>query len=215
MKRLYYYLIQRVIPRFLGRMIKLLSTLLSMTYSYKVNGFDQFNQIAKDEGAVLALWHQKLVIIPPILSKFTPFSYAALVSNSKEGEILSQVVNSYKRGRAVRIAHNAKSAGLVGAIDTVKQGLVLVITPDGPRGPSQEVKGGIFTIAKNADAHIFPINWTSDTCWNLKTWDKMLIPKPFSTITVSIGAPLPKETAHFEKKEAAALLKTKIDQISW
>jgi len=189
MKRAYYFFIQKVVPRVLGKVFKGICSMLSLTYKYECHGFHEFNQGTGRK--ILALWHQKLFIIPPILQKFTPFSYAALVSKSKDGEILSQVIESYKRGSAIRIAHNAKSAGLVGSIDAItKENKVLVITPDGPRGPSKEVKGGIFTIAKNAEALIYPLNWSSDTCWRLGTWDKMEIPKPFSKIRVVIGKAL-------------------------
>lgn len=194
MMRAYYFLIQKIIPCILARAIKAATLLISMTYSYKIHGFEQFIEEAKNKPAILALWHQKLLIMAPILLKFTPFFYAALVSKSKDGEILSQVIESYKRGESIRIAHNAKSAGLIGAIGSIKnRQRVLVITPDGPRGPSQEVKKGVFLIAKNASAQIFPMNWRAESSWFLSTWDKMEIPKPFTTINVYIGSALPKD----------------------
>ena len=212
MKRLYYYTIQKIIPRLLGRIIKAAAALLTMTCRFELRGFDRFVQDAKGRPAILALWHSKLNLAPAILTKNTSLNYAALISKSKDGEIIAEVINAYgKRGEAIRVAHSAKFGGLIGAIDTIRKGeRVLVITPDGPRGPAKEVKVGIVAMAEKSGAVIFPMGWSCNTCWKLKTWDQMSIPKPFSKIAVSIGAPItPEELMSHES--AAALIKERID----
>ncbi|CRX37891.1 lysophospholipid acyltransferase family protein [Estrella lausannensis] len=212
MKRLYYYTIQKIIPRILGRIIKAAAALLTMTCRFELKGFDRFIKEAKGRPAILALWHSKLSLAPALLTRHTPFNYAALISKSKDGEIIAEVINAYGiRGEAIRVAHSAKFGGLIGAIDRVRKGeRVLVITPDGPRGPARQVKGGIVAMALKSGALIFPMGWTCDTCWTLKTWDQMGIPKPFSKITVSIGAPInPDELTDHEM--AATLIKERID----
>lgn len=210
MKQAYYFIIQKIIPRMIARVVKGAAGLLSLTCRFELKGFDRFAKEAKGRPAILALWHCRLPLAPVILVRYTPFNYAALISKSKDGEIISAVINAYGvRGVSIRIAHSSKSAGLIGAIDRAKTGdRIIVVTPDGPRGPAKEAKGGIVTLAKKAEALIFPLGWSCESCWKLKTWDQMCIPKPFSKVTVSIG-----EAIHPDelKENAETLLKERID----
>ena len=64
------------------------------------------------------------------------------------------------------------------------------MTPDGPRGPLYKVKPGIAMAAKEAQATIIPLTWDADHFWELKTWDKLKLPKPFTCIRVVLGDPI-------------------------
>jgi hypothetical protein len=93
-------------------------------------------------------------------------------------------------------------------IDELKtNGRIVAITPDGPKGPLYQVKPGAVIAAKEAGAPIIPLTWDAKPCWHLSTWDKMMLPKPFSTIHVKFGPPviIPKE-GDGAKQENAALL---------
>src|SRR5262249_41681403 len=67
---------------------------------------------------------------------------------------------------------------------------VIIITPDGPRGPRYIAKPGIAAAACETGAHVVPFSWTATRFWQLGTWDKMLLPKPFSTLLVTFGDPI-------------------------
>ena len=67
---------------------------------------------------------------------------------------------------------------------------VLVITPDGPKGPPYKIKKGILFAAAASSSKIFPLTWKASRFWQLPTWDHAQIPKPFSRIAISIGVPV-------------------------
>ena len=192
MIELWYSFKHRVIPKIIAFFAKGLLKLLMKTVRLVPQGVDQFVAATRQQRCLLALWHQQLPIVPELLHHLTPNTrYAALVSRSQDGEILASLAESYRHGRAIRVAHNKKIVALNTATDAVIAGNdILVITPDGPRGPSRHAKGGIYHIAKRADAAIVPLSWQADHYWELNSWDRMRFPRPFSTIYVRFGAPL-------------------------
>lgn len=168
---------------------KNLMRLLLWTCRVQVEGVEQFCQLATKEKCMLALWHNRLAIAPFILNRYTPrFIYAALVSASRDGEILSTIVHSYQNGRTIRVSHQARYQALRTLVRHVEERKeIVIITPDGPRGPRYEVKPGLALAALEAQAHIVVFNWQAKRYWQLKTWDGLRLPKPFTTIQVSFS----------------------------
>ncbi len=160
---------------------------LLWTCRVRVEGVEHFCQLVTQEKCMLALWHNRLALVPFILDRYTPkFIYAALVSASRDGEILSTIVLSYKNGRTIRVSHQARYQALRTLVRHVEERKeIVVITPDGPRGPRYEVKPGIALAALETQAHVVAFNWQAKHYWQLNTWDGLRLPKPFTTIQVS------------------------------
>jgi lysophospholipid acyltransferase (LPLAT)-like uncharacterized protein len=66
----------------------------------------------------------------------------------------------------------------------------VVITPDGPRGPAYELGPGIVFLAQKSDALVLPMNLEYSRCWRLGSWDRFIIPQPFSKVRVLISRQL-------------------------
>ena len=66
----------------------------------------------------------------------------------------------------------------------LQEGLDVCITPDGPRGPRYSFHPGVIKLAQSTGAPIVPIHASYASAWRLKTWDGLVIPKPFSRVTV-------------------------------
>jgi lysophospholipid acyltransferase (LPLAT)-like uncharacterized protein len=158
------------------------------TCKFRIEGIEQFNRISKEKKCILMVWHNRLALVAEILHRYAPQNqYAAVVSNSKDAEPLALLATSYK-GKTIRVSHDARYQALRRMTYHLKQRKdVVIITPDGPRGPRYEVKPGIAIAAKHSSAHIFPLSWSASHFWQFGTWDKMILPKPFSTIMINIG----------------------------
>lgn len=166
--------------------------LLMSTCRLRIEGLERFVQTASQTPCILVLWHNRLAIAADILTRKAPrFVYAAFVSKSRDAEILAALAESYGQGRAIRVPHNARHAALNKAVQCLKEGQILVITPDGPRGPVYSVKPGVLLAAKASQASLIPFSWQADRYWEFKTWDKLCLPKPFAKIQVTFGSPLP------------------------
>lgn len=173
--------------------------LLLKTCKYTVSGGENLKSSAKKGSSIIMLWHNHLPLIgTSILTAAPKLSYCAFISNSKDGDIAAEYTTSYKIGSTIRVPHDSREAALKTLISRLKMKRdIAIITPDGPRGPRHKIKPGIAIAAKETNASIIPFTWTSDKYWELKSWDKMQIPKPFSTIQASFGTPitLPKESS--------------------
>lgn len=217
MKKLYYFIIQKTLPQFFASLFKAVLHLLIKTCRVEVTGLETFKKSQKDKACILALWHSRLAIAPELLKKFAEeFRYAALISRSRDGEIISTVVESYPQAISVRVSHNARFAGLKEAIFEIKkEGRILVITPDGPRGPPKKVKLGLAKAQVMAEALVIPLSWSASSCFTLSTWDKMQIPKPFSKIKVVFGNPIfPDVEENNLKVEEGLLLADELSRLS-
>lgn len=174
-------LIAKLSNRFMYFLIK--------TCRLKIEGLDQFCELVSKEKCILMLWHNRLAPTAFILSKFTPhIHYAAIISGSRDGDILSYIVHSYKNGSAIRVPHLARYQALQNIIRHVDEGKqIVIITPDGPRGPCYELKPGIAIAALKTQAHVIALNWEAESYWEFKTWDRFRLPKPFTTIRITFS----------------------------
>jgi lysophospholipid acyltransferase (LPLAT)-like uncharacterized protein len=170
---------------------------LLWTCRIRIIGLEAFKECVKRHKCILILWHNRIVIGPSLFVKYTPdIGYAALVSASRDGEILSQVIHSCKNATTIRVPHLDRYKTLHDIIAHVKENKsILIMTPDGPRGPCYVVKQGIAIAAKETGAHLVVFDWEGSSFWQLRSWDRLRIPKPFSNITVSLRVCEPLEGA--------------------
>jgi lysophospholipid acyltransferase (LPLAT)-like uncharacterized protein len=190
LKKLKRFVSGRILPFLAVKVGQRLLHLLLWTCKWKIEGLEYFKETAKNEKCILMLWHNRLALAPFILTRFAPeFIYAAFISNSRDGELISAIVHSYKNGRTIRVPHNARHEALRELIMHLKEKKdVIVITPDGPRGPLYKLKQGAALAALETSAQTVSLNWSAKKYWEFGSWDKLRIPKPFTTIRV-----------HFEK----------------
>lgn len=197
-----------ILPYPMAYVVKYTLRLILWTCRVDVEGLENFIACSRNHRCVLSLWHNRLAIVPEVLKRFTSgLTFNAVISKSRDGEPLAILVNSYREGKTIRVAHDDRYGALRQVISSIKHGPdILVITPDGPRGPRYELKPGIVLAARATGAHVVPFSWTANTFWRLKTWDGFMLPKPFSTIRATFGAPvlLP---AGASIEESAILLK--------
>ena len=78
----------------------------------------------------------------------------------------------------------------VEAIRALKSGGSLAMTPDGPRGPSGEVQGGVMLMAQKSGAPLIPVGVSASPRWLAKSWDRFLIPLPFAKGMLIAGEPI-------------------------
>src|SRR5690606_11011224 len=84
----------------------------------------------------------------------------------------------------------ASARQLANLVRQVKAGRDAYITPDGPEGPSYEIKPGITFIAQKADATILPLGAYARRGYRVPRWDRYVMPYPFSKIAIQIGKPI-------------------------
>jgi lysophospholipid acyltransferase (LPLAT)-like uncharacterized protein len=168
-----------------------LSKLWSYTLRVHRSGFEALEDLAaRDERFILTFWHRRLFMMPlayPFHRKGR--GVAILSSDSKDGERSAATWRWFGIHAVRGTASDDGAKALVRMIQAVRQGWDFGITPDGPRGPLMELKPGTIALARKTGAWIVPVTLAFDRCFELKTWDRMVIPYPFATCTVRFGKP--------------------------
>ena len=135
-----------------------------------------------EEQHIIACWHSDLLMIPVYRHIRPNHSASAIISQHKDGEIVAKVL-SYLSIKALRgsTRKGAKKV-LLEAIRAVREGEEVQISPDGPKGPRHHINDGAVALAQKENLPIMIIGYVADRYWQLKSWDRFVIPKPFAKI---------------------------------
>lgn len=156
----------------------------------RIEGWSHFVEGTKGP-SIIALWHDRLLVMPHFLRRLaTDRSYCALISHSRDGQLLQCAAASFANLSCLSIPHDRKAHVLREAAQALRLEKILLVTPDGPRGPHHKIKPGLIAIAALAGANIIPMTWSATRVWTLPTWDRMAIPLPFSKVTLRFGQPV-------------------------
>jgi len=142
-----------------------------------------------DEGKRLVFfcWHNQLALS---VGKSGRYKFVSMISRSKDGDILTPLVESF--GHAVVRASSSKgaSAGIIEMLEFMNNGYYAAMAVDGPKGPKYEAKPGILYLAKKADCIIIPVLGDCDRFFRFGSWDNFILPKPFAKIDLHLCAPI-------------------------
>ncbi len=164
-------------------MYKTLSSQLVITQEHYQNPQQQ---------VIYGMWHNRILVsvvtyIEYMQSIKANKSLYVLTSASKDGELIAGMMKVVGIKTIRGSSHKkAKAAGLE-IYRTLKTGKDICITPDGPKGPIYQLKPGLIQIAAKTQVPILPIKVEYADYWELPTWDKFKIPKPFSKVKVTYG----------------------------
>lgn len=137
--------------------------------------------------ALLAIWHGRLLYFIPFYRHKTG---TVLVSPSRDGELISQVLARFGIHATRGSSSRGGREGLRQLVERVRQGCYGAFTPDGPRGPRYHVKAGLVSAAKKTGAPVLPVVYNAKWKRVLRSWDRFIIPLPFSRIVVVYGKPI-------------------------
>lgn len=146
---------------------------------------ENLKEIKPKRPFIIAFFHQDEICLLP---HFAFTHLGVLVSISKDGEIMNGILNNLGfttiRGSSSRKA----VSGLIAAIRHVKNGHKFCLAVDGPKGPIYKVKDGIIAIQNKAQVPILPLRCKALKYWQSeKSWNKAIMPKPFSKVIIHLG----------------------------
>ena len=161
--------------------------------------------INSNKVCIISMWHSRIFVFPKFLQNRIHFS--AVVSSHGDGEILSRIMNSYGY-HIIRGSSRHKSfSAMSGMIRSIKAGVNIGITPDGPIGPRYKIKGNISEFANRFSLPILPVCYSATNAKVLRTWDRFIIPIPLlSEIFIEIGEPIIPNTPRTEGKELEKIM---------
>jgi len=158
---------------------------------YRVKIVDPNDYIRQARGMVTVTWHNRLLFFPAVFPKETRKRTVAVVSASRDGQYITDLISFFGL-RSLRGSSSRRGAqAQLEAVHAIRDGFHVSFTPDGPRGPRYHMQPGPVHLASKTGASIIPIAINASRYWEITSWDRFQIPKPFSRLTLVLGDAIP------------------------
>jgi len=187
----------------------LLIRALGRSWRITTEGPDPFEQ---PERVVGALWHQGLLVAA---YRWRGRGVAVPVSQSRDGDLIDGVLRRLGFAESPRGSSSRGASALLRAlVRLTRQGTVVAVLPDGPRGPAREAKPGVLALAGMTGAGLVPLGIAARPCLRFGSWDRTLLPLPFARVHCVYGTPLrvPKRTEDLEARKRQ--LEASLDRVT-
>lgn len=175
--------------KLIGFLGSLFIRLWMRTLHYRYNIADPRIDIRYRRGTeryIYALWHE-VMLFPVHLG--TGLGVHILVSQHSDGEIITQIAERLGF-RAIRGSTTRGGARAVLELLEMAERSHVAITPDGPRGPRRRVQGGLIYLASRSGRPIVPLGFAAVRGWRAASWDRFLLPRPYTTVFAVAGPPI-------------------------
>jgi len=161
---------------------------------------------------VYSFWHQCTFAATYL---WRNLDIRVMSSTSFDGEFTARMIRRFGfvpvRGSSSRGAVR----GLLGMRKEIDAGYTVAFTIDGPRGPRFVTKPGPVLLARSSGVPMAVFHIAIDRCWTLRTWDRLLVPKPFSRALMRVGSliPVPEDMPSEQLDHYNALLQSSLDRV--
>ena len=179
----------RKLPSWLYHVVAGLIRLSKLTMRFSVK--DPHGAMRMDKlPYVTVTWHNRLLFFPAVFSKEFRARTRALISPSRDGQYVSDLVGCFGVGSVRGSSNKRAAAALREALETLRAGNNVSVTPDGPRGPKYKMSLGPVILASMTGAPLLPIAVNASRYWEIPSWDRFQIPKPGARLELVLGEPL-------------------------
>jgi len=183
-----YSLKERILIRLADWFFYALANLIGKTMHFETEELELAERALPGETLpILVLWHNRIFSCAYLWRKS---GYVILVSQSFDGEYIARFAQRLGYGAVRGSSTRGGARALAKLIGLMREGIRAVFTVDGPRGPRYVAKTGACLLAKKTQNPIYPVLVEAREFWEINSWDKLQIPKPFTRAKVFIGQPI-------------------------
>lgn len=148
-------------------------------------------QTVPDEPVIFAFWHSDLLMQPYLYYRFRKIPKAnVLISEHFDGQIIARIMRYFKLGTIHGSTTRGGAKVLIQGLKSLSEGFDIGITPDGPKGPRYEVSEGVVVMAQKRHAKVIVYHCVPSSYWQLPSWDRFVIPKPFGRLDFYASEPI-------------------------
>ncbi|HME36006.1 MAG TPA: lysophospholipid acyltransferase family protein [Candidatus Sulfotelmatobacter sp.] len=188
--------------------IRLIGPTLRVSVSYEEGGQKTLDQ----RPLIASFWHSCMI---PATYIWRDMGIRVMSSDSYDGQYMGRIIHKFGfvavKGSSSRNAVRA----LLGLRRALGEGWTVAFTLDGPRGPRHKVKPGPVALARSAGLALTMFHAAVDKAWVLNSWDRMMIPRPFSRVLVRFGKliPVPADATDEDVERYTAELQAALDRV--
>ena len=162
--------------------------MLGRTLRWRVDGYRHLEDIlGADQQPVMAFWHGRIL---PATYFFRNRGIVVMISENFDGEWIGRLIQKF----GFEVARGSTSRGGRRALVQLRHAMSACkpagFAVDGPRGPARVAQPGAVWLARLTGNPILPFHFEADRSWNLSSWDRGQVPKPFSHVALAIGEPI-------------------------
>jgi lysophospholipid acyltransferase (LPLAT)-like uncharacterized protein len=156
-------------------------------------------QTVPSEPVIFAFWHGDLLLQPYLYYQFRKIPKAnVLISDHFDGQIIARIMRYFKLGTIHGSTTRGGAKVLIQGLKSLSEGYDIGITPDGPKGPRHVMSDGAVVMAQKRNAKVIVFHCVPSSYWQLSSWDRFTIPKPFGTLDFYASEPLDLEGLEME-----------------
>ncbi len=188
--------------------IRLLGPTLRLSVSYEEGA----QKTLDARPFIASSWHSCLI---PATYIFRDMGVRVMSSFSYDGEYMGRIIRRFGFVAVKGSSSRNPVRALLGLRRALAEGWTVAFTLDGPRGPRRKVKPGPVALARSTGLALTTFHAAVDKAWVLKSWDRMMIPKPFSRVLVRVGKliPVPTDASEEDLERYTAELQATLDRV--
>lgn len=192
-----------VVPRLMWALL----WVIGLTWRFEEIAEEGVTPLVRGRGAgarIFCFWHQCVL---PCTFYFRRTGATILISRSFDGELITRILRLFGFGAVRGSSSRGAREGLLGLRQVIESGHPAIFTADGPRGPIYRTKMGPIKLAQLTGAPIGAFHLEPEHAWVMRSWDRFLVPKPFTRIAVSwarwthVPTDLPEEQFEHKRME--------------
>lgn len=167
--------------------IRLLGPTLRIAVSYE----DGAQKTLDERPLIASFWHSCMI---PATYIFRDMGIRVMSSFSYDGEYMGRIIRKFGFVAVKGSSSRNPVRALLGLRRALDEGWTVAFTLDGPRGPRHKVKPGPVALGRSSGLALTTFHAAVEKGWTLKSWDRMVIPRPFSRVLVRVGKLIPVPT---------------------
>jgi lysophospholipid acyltransferase (LPLAT)-like uncharacterized protein len=182
---LQFTLSQRMVLAIAPRLVWALFSLIGLTWRFETIAEEDATPLEHGAGAgagIFCFWHQCVL---PCAVYFRRTGATILISRSFDGELITRTLALFGYHAVRGSSSRGAREGLLGLKNAIESGGPAIFTADGPRGPIYQTKMGPIKLAQMTGARIGAFHLEPKRAWRMRSWDRFLVPMPFTRIVVS------------------------------
>lgn len=157
--------------------------------------------VSQEKSFIICFWHSRVLMAAFCWNWKKNFNM--LISGHSDGKIFSNAVSHLGIETITGSSRKQNISSLKEIISLIKKNSILGITPDGPKGPNEEIKDGLISLLKKSGVTVLPLSYSAKYKIRLKTWDRFIFVTPFNKFVAVWGNPI-----KFNQKKTASENKT-------
>ena len=161
---------------------------IGSTYRWRVEGYHHYEAIiASGKQPIIAFWHGRIL---PGMMFWKNRGIVVITSSNFDGEWIARIIQRFGYGTARGSSSRGGARALIQLRRDLAAGQPVAFPMDGPRGPARVAQAGAVGLASATGNPVLPFHLEASSHWSLRSWDRTQIPKPFSTVALTVGEPM-------------------------